>query len=58
MNSLKTSAKSKELCIAIITRIMHPEVAEVDSNAYFYGKLDSLMDTLFQLSEPINNWEV
>lgn len=57
MNTLKTSLESPDLGQAITARIMFPELADVESNDYFYGKLDSLIDTLFQLAEPINIWE-
>lgn len=57
MNTITTSAQNVNLRDAIMLRFFHPEMVEVGSDAYFYGKLDSLMDTLFQLSEPINMWE-
>ena len=57
MNTLTTSAQNVSLKDAIVLRLMRPELVEINSDAYFYGKLDSLMDTLFQLCEPINRWE-
>lgn len=57
MNTLKTSAESVGLRDAIFLRFTHSEFIEFKSDAYFYGKLDSLMDILFQLGEPVNNWE-
>ena len=57
MNTLKTSIETVGLKDAILLRFFTPECAEIGSDAYFYGKLDSLMDTLFQLAEQINRWE-
>ncbi len=57
MNTLRTSIESINLKDAIVLRLMRPKLVEINSDAYFYGKLDSLIDTLFQLAEPINRWE-